>query len=223
MTESASRRRTYNEESVGASAEGRGKVSGSGKACEGRTRRGVMLVISGPSGVGKSTVVKRLLEDERYQLSISATTRNKRPGEEHGREYYFLSADEFKSWIAQGRFIEHVELFENYYGTPREPLEQAIACGKVYVLDIDVEGAIRLRKAGREGIYVLLVPPDMEALEARLRGRATETEEQLSRRVKHARWELDQKEYYDHVVVNDKLERTVGEIKTFVDKYFQDQ
>ena len=179
--------------------------------------RGTVLVVSGPSGVGKSTIVKKLLEHPRYVLSVSATTRPIRPGEEDGREYYFLSKEQFRQWIDEDKFIEHVELFGNCYGTPAKPLRDAVNEGKVYVLDIDVQGAIRLRRENVEGIYILLEPPGMEELEKRLKGRATESEDQLRERVGHAQWELDQKEYYDHCVVNDSVDRAVERIRSIVD------
>lgn len=189
----------------------------SGGEKPGETWTGVVLVVSGPSGVGKSTIVKKLLEHPRYVLSVSATTRAMRPGEKEGREYHFLSKERFRQWIEEGKFIEHVELFGNCYGTPAEPMKKAVNEGKVFVLDIDVQGAIRLREEGVEGIYVLLEPPGMEDLEKRLKGRATESEEQLRERVGHARWELDQKKYYDHCVVNDSVDRAVGHIRSIVD------
>jgi guanylate kinase len=184
--------------------------------------RGMVLVVSGPSGVGKSTVVKRLLEDRRFVLSISATTRPRRPGEENGREYHFLSRDEFKRWIEGNRFIEYVELFGNYYGTPLKPLQEAVRGGKVYVLDIDVQGAIRLRGVKQVGLYVLLKPPDTAELERRLRGRATEGDEQLQERISHAKWELAQTRYYDTEVVNDNLDKAVQEIKSLVESHLRD-
>lgn len=184
---------------------------------ESEPAKGLALVVSGPSGVGKSTIVKRLLEDSRCTLSVSATTRARRPGEEDGREYHFLEKDTFERWVSDDRFIEHVELFGNYYGTPREPLEKAVRDGRIYLLDIDVNGAIRLREAGLEGLYILIRPPSVEELVSRLRGRGTENEEQLERRISHARWELEQNEYYDHEVVNDDLDRAVGEIGKLIE------
>ncbi len=178
--------------------------------------KGLALVVSGPSGVGKSTIVKRLLEDSRCMLSVSATTRARRPDEEDGREYHFLEKGEFERWIQEDRFIEHVELFGNCYGTPREPLNDAVRSGRIYILDIDVHGAIRLREAGLEGLYILIAPPSVEELERRLKGRGTEDRQQLARRISHAKWELDQKEYYDRVVVNDSLDRAAEEIRGIV-------
>lgn len=192
-------------------------MSSSGAEGPGGSGRGVVLVVSGPSGVGKSTIVKRLLEDPRYVLSVSATTRPRRPGEEEGREYYFLNKEQFGQWVNEGKFIEHVELFGNCYGTPAKPLRDAVNAGKVYMLDIDVQGAIRLREQKLEGIYVLLEPPGMKELEKRLKGRATESEEQLRERVGHAEWELGQREYYDHCIVNDSVDRAVEQIRSVVD------
>ena len=184
---------------------------------------GMVLVVSGPSGVGKSSVVKHLLKDSSYVLSVSATTRPKRPDEENGREYRFLDRNEFERLIGKGHFIEHVELFGNYYGTPRDPLQEAVCAGKIYVLDIDVQGAIRLRDAKQDGLYVLLKPPKMVELERRLRGRATEDDEQLRERIGHAKCELDQTEYYDAEVVNDTLNAAVEKIKNLVERYLQNQ
>jgi guanylate kinase len=174
---------------------------------------GRMLVVSGPSGSGKSTICKRLLLDPRVVFSVSATTRKPRPGEVDGREYHFLSADEFRARIAKGAFIEHAEVFGNLYGTLREPLEAAKARGQVYLLEIDVQGANQLRALGEEGVYIFIAPPDFEELKRRLSGRGTESPEVLQRRLHKAEDELRERHRYDHVVVNDDLERAVAEVR----------
>jgi guanylate kinase len=174
---------------------------------------GRMLVVSGPSGSGKSTICKRLLQDPRVVFSVSATTRKPRPGEVDGRDYHFLSADEFRARIAKGAFIEHAEVFGNLYGTLREPMEAAKARGQVYLLEIDVQGANQLRALGEEGVYIFIAPPDFEELKRRLSGRGTESPEVLQRRLHKAEDELRERHRYDHVVVNDELERAVTEVR----------
>lgn len=177
------------------------------------TRRGQMVVISGPSGAGKSTICKELLRDPRVQFSVSATTRKQRPGEVHGREYHFLSVDEFRAKMARGEFIEHAEVFGNLYGTLRAPMEKALAEGRVSLLEIDVQGALQLKTLGEPGLYIFIAPPDFEALRQRLKGRGTETPEVLERRLHKAEDEWRERVKYDHVVVNDDLARAVREIR----------
>lgn len=179
-------------------------------------KRGTMVVISGPSGAGKSTICKRLLDDPRVQFSVSATTRKQRPGEVHGRDYYFLSADEFRAKMSRGEFIEHAEVFGNLYGTLREPMESALSRGQLYVLEIDVQGALQLKALGEPGIYVFIAPPDFEALRQRLKGRGTETPEVLERRLHKAEDEWRERVKYDHVVVNDDLDRAVREVRRLI-------
>ncbi|MEY2745584.1 MAG: hypothetical protein RL112_626 [Planctomycetota bacterium] len=176
---------------------------------------GRMLVVSGPSGSGKSTICKRLLLDPRVVFSVSATTRKPRPGEVDGCDYHFLSADEFRARIAKGAFIEHAEVFGNLYGTLREPMEAAKARGQVYLLEIDVQGANQLRALGEEGVYIFIAPPDFEELKRRLAGRGTESPEVLQRRLHKAEDEMRERHRYDHVVVNDDLERAVAEVRRF--------
>lgn len=179
-------------------------------------QRGRMVVISGPSGSGKSTICKRLLEDPRVVFSVSATTRKMRPGEVDGRDYHFLSVDEFRRRIARGEFIEHAEVYGNLYGTLRAPLEQAIAAGQLYLLEIDVQGALQLKALGEPGQYVFIAPPDFEELRRRLLKRNTETPEVLERRLHKAEDEYRERIKYDHVVVNDDLERAVGEVRGLI-------
>jgi guanylate kinase len=175
-----------------------------------------MVVISGPSGSGKSTICKRLLEDPRVVFSVSATTRRMRPGEVEGRDYHFLSVEEFRQRIARGEFIEHAEVYGNLYGTLRKPLEQAIAAGQLYLLEIDVQGALQLKALGEPGQYVFIAPPDFDELRRRLVKRNTETPEVLERRLHKAEDEYREREKYDHVVVNDELERAVAEVRRLI-------
>ncbi len=176
-------------------------------------RAGSMLLISGPSGSGKSTICKRLLEDDDVVFSVSATTRAPRPGEVDGTHYHFLSPEVFRRKISEGAFIEHAEVHGNMYGTLKAPMEQAIADGKVYLVEIDVQGALQLKALQVDGIYVFVAPPDFEVLRERLTGRGTETPEVLERRLQKAEDEYRERVKYDHIVVNDDLERAVAEIR----------
>ncbi|MBL8860828.1 MAG: guanylate kinase [Planctomycetes bacterium] len=177
---------------------------------------GRMLVISGPSGAGKSTICKKLLEDPRVEFSVSATTRKPRPGEVDGRDYRFLSREDFRRLIQEGAFLEHAEVYGNLYGTLREPVRVALSQGKVYLLEIDVQGANQLRALGEPGLYVFIAPPDFEELRKRLVARGTEAPEVLERRLHKAEDEWRERVKYDHIVVNDDLARAVGEVRRLV-------
>lgn len=179
---------------------------------EGGTNAGKMLLISGPSGCGKSTICRRLLESDQVVFSVSATTRPPRPGEVDGQHYHFLSKEDFRARIGAGAFIEHAEVHGNMYGTLKEPMDAAIASGKIYLVEIDVQGALQLKSLEVDGIYVFVAPPDFEVLRARLAGRGTETPEVLERRLAKAEDEYRERERYDHIIVNDDLERAVSEI-----------
>ena len=173
-----------------------------------------MLLVSGPSGTGKSTICKRLGEDPRVRFSVSATTRTPRPGEENGREYHFVSKERFREMIREGAFIEHAEVYGNMYGTLRAPMEDAIAAGDVYLVEIDVQGALQLMALDVPGLYVFIAPPDFETLRRRLAGRGTETPEVLERRLRKAEDEYRERVKYDHVIVNDDLDRAVAELRS---------
>lgn len=178
---------------------------------------GHMLLISGPSGCGKSTICDKLIEDPRVVYSVSATTRTPRPGEVHGEDYHFLSKEDFRTRIEAGDFIEHAEVHGNMYGTLRAPMEAAIAEGKVYLVEIDVQGALQLKALDVPGIYVFVAPPSFEELRKRLVGRNTETPEALERRLAKAEDEYRERVKYDHVVVNDELDRAVEEIRALAE------
>ena len=177
---------------------------------------GRMLVISGPSGAGKSTICKRLLEDPRVEFSVSATTRKPRPGEVDGRDYRFVQRDDFRRLIEEGAFLEHAEVYGNLYGTLRQPVREALSKGKIYLLEIDVQGANQLRALGEPGMYVFIAPPDFEELRKRLVARATESPEVLERRLHKAEDEWRERVSYDHIVVNDDLGRAVAEVRRIV-------
>ncbi len=181
-----------------------------------QARNGQLVVISGPSGAGKSSIVRRLLEDPRVEFSVSATTRERRAGEVHGRHYWFLTKQEFKDRVRAGEFIEFAEVHGNMYGTLRAPMEDAIAAGRIYLIEIDVQGGSQLQALDVPGLFLFIAPPDFEELRRRLRGRGTESPEVLERRLKKAEDEYRERVKYDHVVVNDDFERALGEVRTLI-------
>src|SRR5262245_6327438 len=159
---------------------------------------GTMLVVSGPSGSGKSTICKRLVADPRVEFSVSATTRAPRPGEVDGRDYHFMDKPRFKQEIERGAFIEWAEVQGNLYGTPRVPMERALAAGKVFLLEIDVQGGAQLKALGLPGVYVFIAAPDLASLRARLENRGTDSGDVIERRMAKAREEMRARERYDH-------------------------
>ncbi|MBJ02775.1 MAG: guanylate kinase [Planctomycetes bacterium] len=175
-----------------------------------------MLVLSGPSGCGKSTLCRELIKDARVEFSVSATTRPKRAGEVDGRDYIFLTPEAFKSHVDAGDFIEWAEVFGNLYGTLRAPMEETLAAGRVYLLEIDVQGALQLKALNVPGTYVFIAPPDSDELRRRLVGRGTESAEAVERRLKKAEDEYRERVKYDHVVINDELERALDEVRAIV-------
>lgn len=177
------------------------------------SNKGSIIVLSAPSGTGKSTIVRLLCQRSSHVIhSISCTTRPARREEKEGREYFFLSEDEFQKRIDAGDFVEWARVHGFCYGTPRAPLEQALAQGNDVLLDIDVVGAMAVKQAYPEAVTIFLLPPRIEDLEERLIGRGTENSDERERRLKHAHAELMWKDRYDHVITNDSLERAVTEI-----------
>ena len=175
-------------------------------------RAGVLSVISGFSGVGKGTIVKKLVEKEGYVLSVSATSRAPRQGEVHGREYFFLTREEFHSMIENDGLIEWAEYVNNFYGTPREYVEERLAGGEDVILEIEPQGALKVKAQYPEAVLIFIVPPNAKELENRLIGRGTEEIETIKKRLKRAAEETAFIENYEYIVINDDLEDAVSDI-----------
>ena len=174
--------------------------------------KGKLIVISGASGVGKGTVLALMMKQRNDLLfSVSATTRAPRPGEEDGFHYYFITKERFEEMIAQGEFLEYDAHAANYYGTPRFQAEEKRGRGHV-LLDIEPNGAKQVKAAAPDATLIFIMPPSMEELERRLRGRGDTSEEQIAMRMERAVWEMEQRTWYDHVVVNDDAARCAEEI-----------
>lgn len=177
------------------------------------TEHGLLVVLAGPSGVGKGTVHRRLREEiADVELSVSATTRPPRAGEQDGVDYHFVDRATFETMAADGRLLEWAEYAGNLYGTPRVPVEQAVAAGRVVLLEIEVQGALQVLERVPGALTVFLVPPSWEELERRLRERGTEDDATVARRLETARRELACRDDFDHLVTNDDLERCVAEV-----------
>ncbi len=178
---------------------------------------GLLVVISAPSGGGKGTILKELFaKDNNLVLSVSATTRSPRPGEEHGKQYYFLQKEEFEELISQGKMLEYAQYVGNYYGTPREPVEQWMAQGKDVVLEIEVQGGAQIKKLMPGCVSIFILPPSMEVLEKRLRDRGTEEDATVRKRLEKAREEIPHAKDYDYVVFNDRLEDAVEDLRAIL-------
>jgi len=179
--------------------------------------RGKLFVIAAPSGAGKTSLVKALLNRmPELHVSISHTTRNKRPTEEAGREYYFVTVPEFERLVEAGQFLEFARVFDNYYGTGRQPVEAQLGKGQDVVLEIDWQGAQQVRKALPECQTVFILPPSRRALEERLRNRATDSNEVIERRLRDAVGDMTHWSEFNYVVVNDDFEHAVGDLVAIV-------
>lgn len=179
--------------------------------------KGVLVVVSGLSGAGKGTICKRLLEKyPDYVLSVSATSRKPRKGEENGREYFFITKEEFEEMIRDGKLLEYARYVENYYGTPREWVEQQLESGKNIILEIELQGAFQVREKIPDAVLIFILPPDMDELKRRLINRGTETMEEIEKRLERAVEEMAFIPEYDYVIVNDEVEKSVDMLHNIV-------
>jgi len=173
----------------------------------------MLLVISAPSGAGKTTIVKEVLHRfPSFRFSVSATTREMRAGEINGIDYFFLSKLEFEKKIANDELVEYEEIYSNYYGTLKSEVEKALVLGENLLFDVDVKGGLSIKRKFPQAVAIFIEPPDMEVLKERLEKRGSETEEQIERRLKRVPMELEKGAVYDYIIINDELKRAVSEV-----------
>jgi guanylate kinase len=180
-------------------------------------RKGMLLVISGPSGTGKGTLIERLMkEDPTLVFSVSATTRAPRPGEIEGVHYHFVTNERYDQLVAENAFVEYANVHGNRYGTLRSEVYERLERGENVVLDIDVQGALNVIASEKEKVSIFILPPSMQELRSRLTGRGTETEEAVERRLHNAVWEISQKDKYEYKVINDDLESCLRTLQAII-------
>ena len=180
-------------------------------------RKGLLIVVSGPSGAGKGTICKALLKRRDIDVSISATTREPRKGEIDGENYHFLTKDKFEEKIANDEFLEYAKVYDNYYGTPKEYVLEKISRGEDVLLEIDIQGALQVREKYPEGIFVFILPPSMEELKARIINRGSETKESLEKRFSSAYGEIKYLKKYDYFIINDIIEDATDTLISIID------
>ncbi len=182
-------------------------------------RRGVMLALSSPSGAGKTTITKKILaRDPMIDVSTSATTRQKRPGEIDGKDYYFMDEDEFKDMIDNDGFLEHAEVFGRYYGTPRKPVDDALAAGRDVLFDIDWQGTRQLNdKAQEDLVSIFILPPSWEELERRLHSRGQDSKEEIAKRMAKAQAEISHYDEYHYVIINYDIEESTKQVQAILE------
>ncbi|HZW68391.1 MAG TPA: guanylate kinase [Pseudogracilibacillus sp.] len=180
-------------------------------------QKGILFVLSGPAGVGKGTVRKRLFEKETHlKYSVSATTRQMRPGEEEGVDYFYKSREAFEQMIEKNDLLEYAQYVDNYYGTPRQYVLDELNKGNDVFLEIEVQGALQVKKNFPEGVFIFLFPPSLEELKNRIVNRGTETNDVIKQRLQEARKEIEMMREYDYVVVNDDVDHAVEKVKSIV-------
>ena len=183
-------------------------------------RRGMLVILSSPSGAGKTTLTRRLMDwDKTMQFSVSATTRPPRSGEEHGREYYFVSRPDFDRWVNEGEMLEHAEVFGNFYGSPKGPVQAAMSEGRDTVFDIDWQGGQQIRNStlGRDVVSIFILPPSIAELERRLHGRGQDSDAVINDRMAKSQDEISHWAEYDYVIVNTDLDAAFNDLVTILE------
>lgn len=178
--------------------------------------KGLLIVVSAPSGCGKGTILAEILKDPQFYYSISATTRKPREGEENGVNYHFLSREQFEDLIQNNGLLEYAQFCDNYYGTPRKQVEDKLNEGKNVILEIEVQGAMKIKETCPDAVFIFILPPSVKELRRRLNKRGTETEEVIDKRVSQAVGEIKMAEKYDYIMVNDELEKAIEDMKAII-------
>lgn len=180
-------------------------------------RKGLLLVVSGPSGAGKGTICKALLnKNDQIKLSVSATTRKPRNGEVHGVNYFFIEKEEFTKMIENGEFLEYAQIYDNFYGTPKAAIIECLEKGQDVILEIEMQGARQIKEVYPEGVFIFVLPPSLEELKSRIVGRGTETQEEIEKRFSCAVEEINQIVNYDYFIVNEDIEKSVSDVEAII-------
>ncbi len=179
--------------------------------------KGLLIVISGPSGAGKGTICKELVKDEDIQLSVSATTRDPREGEVEGVNYYYIKKEDFVDRMEKDCFLEHAEVYGNYYGTLKKPIIDKINAGISVILEIDIQGALQVKEKYKDGVFVFILPPSLKELKHRIVNRGSETEDSLKERFGSALKEMSYIDKYDYCVINDEVDIAAKKVKTIIE------
>ena len=180
-------------------------------------RKGLLLVVSGPSGAGKGTICKALLnKNDQIKLSVSATTRKPRNGEVHGVNYFFIEKEEFTKMVENGEFLEHAQIYDNFYGTPKAAIIECLEEGQDVILEIEMQGARQIKEVYPEGVFIFVLPPSLEELKSRIVGRGTETQEEIEKRFSCAFEEINQIVNYDYFIVNEDIEKSVNDVEAII-------
>ena len=180
-------------------------------------RKGLLLLVSGPSGAGKGTICKALLnKNDQIKLSVSATTRKPRNGEVHGVNYFFIEKEEFTKMIENGEFLEYAQIYDNFYGTPKAAIIECLEKGQDVILEIEMQGARQIKEVYPEGVFIFVLPPSLEELKSRIVGRGTETQEEIEKRFSCAFEEINQIVNYDYFIVNEDIEKSVSDVEAII-------